>query len=102
MVLIPDDPAIREIEATGYWPQNQYEDDDDIAYRLRDLDFLYAESAERRSNMKTYTFNLRFKNGERIKRTEWGRSRYDAVKTLMSIYGLLNKDFFICEEVAKA
>ena len=25
MVLIPDDPAIREIEATGYWPQNQYE-----------------------------------------------------------------------------
>lgn len=30
MVLIPDDPAIREIEATGYWPQNQYEDDDDI------------------------------------------------------------------------
>ena len=30
MVLIPDDPAIREIEATGYWPQNQYEDDGDI------------------------------------------------------------------------
>lgn len=30
MVLIPDDPAIREIEATGYWPQSQYEDDDDI------------------------------------------------------------------------
>ena len=52
--------------------------------------------------MKTYTFNLRFKNGKKIKRTEWGRSRYDAVKTLMSIYGLLNKDFFICEEVAKA
>jgi hypothetical protein len=73
-----------------------------IAYRLRDLDFLYAESAERRSGMKTYTFNLRFRNGEKIKRTEWGRSRYDAVKTLMSIYGLLNKDFFICEEVVKA
>lgn len=65
-------------------------------------DFLYAESAERRSSMKTYTFNLRFRNGEKIKRTEWGRSRYDAVKTLMSIYGLLNKDFFICEEVVKA
>ena len=30
MVLIPDDPAIREIEATGYWPQSQHEDDDDI------------------------------------------------------------------------
>ena len=30
MVLIPDDPAIREIGATGYWPQNQYEDDNDI------------------------------------------------------------------------
>ena len=30
MVLIPDDPAIRKIEATGYWPQSQYEDDDDI------------------------------------------------------------------------
>ena len=30
MVIIPDDPAIREIEATGYWPQSQYEDDDDI------------------------------------------------------------------------
>ena len=30
MVLIPDDPAIREIEATGYWPQSKYEDDDDI------------------------------------------------------------------------
>ena len=30
VVLIPDDPAIREIEATGYWPQNQYEDDGDI------------------------------------------------------------------------
>lgn len=52
--------------------------------------------------MKTYTFNIRFKNGEKIKRTEWGRSRYDAVKTLMSIYGMLNKDFFICKEVTKA
>lgn len=30
MVLILDDPAIREIEATGYWLQNQYENDDDI------------------------------------------------------------------------
>lgn len=30
MVLIPDDPAIREIEATGYWRQNRYEDDGDI------------------------------------------------------------------------
>lgn len=30
MILIPDDPAIREIEATGYWSQKQYEDDDDI------------------------------------------------------------------------
>ena len=38
MVLIPDDPAIREIEATGYWPQNQYEDDDDIAIDDGDLD----------------------------------------------------------------
>ena len=35
MVLIPDDPAIRKIEATGYWPQSQYEDDDDIEeYRI--------------------------------------------------------------------
>lgn len=30
MVLIPDDPAIREIEATGYWPQSQYKENDDI------------------------------------------------------------------------
>lgn len=30
MVLIPDDPAIREIEATGYWRQSWYEDDNDI------------------------------------------------------------------------
>ena len=30
--------------------------------------------------MKTYTFNLRFRNGEKIKRTEWGRSRYDAAE----------------------
>lgn len=29
MVPIPDDPAIREIEATGYWLQNWHEDDDD-------------------------------------------------------------------------
>ena len=31
MVLIPDDPAIREIEATGYWLQDGYEDDDIFA-----------------------------------------------------------------------
>lgn len=50
--------------------------------------------------MKIYTFKLLFKNGEIIKRTEWGRTRYDALKTLKSIYGVLNSDFYIIKEVA--
>lgn len=48
--------------------------------------------------MSIFSFLLRFNNGEVIKRTEWGRSRYDAIKTLNSIYGVLNQDFYICEE----
>lgn len=38
MVLIPDDPAIREIEATGYWLQDGYEDDDIFASYEGDYD----------------------------------------------------------------
>nr|DAH72126.1 MAG TPA: hypothetical protein [Caudoviricetes sp.] len=48
--------------------------------------------------MNIFTFLLRFNSGEIIKRTEWGRSRYDALKTLKSIYGVLNADFYIVKE----
>ena len=37
--------------------------------------------------MKIHTFVIRFKDGAHIQRSEWGRTRKQALKTLESIYG---------------
>jgi len=37
--------------------------------------------------MSIYTFTIRFKDGAYLRRTEWGKNRRDALKTLESIYG---------------
>lgn len=37
--------------------------------------------------MSIYTFVIQFLDGARIQRTEWGRTRKQALKTLESIYG---------------
>ena len=40
--------------------------------------------------MSIHTFVIQFRDGARIKRTEWGRTRRQALKTLESIYGAGN------------
>lgn len=37
--------------------------------------------------MKIFTFVIRFKDGAHIQRSEWGRTRRQALKTLESVYG---------------
>jgi hypothetical protein len=37
--------------------------------------------------MSVFTFELRFRDGARIRRSEWGRTRKQALKTLRGIYG---------------
>lgn len=37
--------------------------------------------------MSVHTFMIRHINGEIFTRSEWGRNRRDAIKTLESIYG---------------
>lgn len=59
-----------------------------------------GDSMKSRS-MDIFTFNVMFPDGAQIQRTEWGKSRHDALKTLMSIYGVLNEDFYVKEAVAK-
>ena len=38
-------------------------------------------------SVSVHTFTIRFNDGAHITRSEWGRSRKDALKTLRSIYG---------------
>lgn len=40
--------------------------------------------------MSIHTFVIQFRDGARIKRAEWGRTRKQALKTLESIYGVGN------------
>lgn len=40
--------------------------------------------------MKIHTFTIQFHDGARIRRSEWGRTRRDALKTLWGIYGKEN------------
>lgn len=40
--------------------------------------------------MKIFTFVIRFHDGAHIQRSEWGRTRKQALKTLESIYGAEN------------
>lgn len=40
--------------------------------------------------MKIYTFRIRFRDGAERQRTEWGRTRKQALKTLESVYGADN------------
>ena len=40
--------------------------------------------------MSIHTFKLLLSNGERITRTEWGRTRKSALRTLWGIYGREN------------
>lgn len=36
--------------------------------------------------MNIFTFKIRFNDGATITRTEWGKNRRDALKTIQSIY----------------
>ena len=45
--------------------------------------------------MKTFKINIRFPDGAMISRTEWGKSKRDALRTIESIYGEIGKDFFV-------
>ena len=40
--------------------------------------------------MKIHTFKLRLSNGETITRSEWGRTRKSALRTIWGIYGREN------------
>lgn len=40
--------------------------------------------------MKVFTFTIMFKDGAKRIRSEWGRTRKQALKTLESIYGAGN------------
>lgn len=51
--------------------------------------------------MDLHTFELVFPDGAHIRRTEWGRTRHDALKTIKSVYGELNRDFRLVEEIEK-
>ena len=37
--------------------------------------------------MSIFTFVIRFSDGARVQRTEWGKTRKGALRTLESIYG---------------
>lgn len=43
--------------------------------------------------MRTWKIQIRFPDGVHIERTEWGKSRKDALKTIASIYGVAGKDY---------
>ena len=43
--------------------------------------------------MSMFKIHIRFPDGAHIERTEWGKSRKDAIKTIASIYGKPGKDF---------
>lgn len=49
--------------------------------------------------MDLHTFEIVFPDGAHIRRTEWGRTRHDALKTIKSVYGELNRDFKLVEDV---
>ena len=40
--------------------------------------------------MRTHTFKIRLANGEVFSRTEWGKTRQSALRTLWGIYGKEN------------
>lgn len=43
--------------------------------------------------MSMYKIHIRFPDGAHIERTEWGKNRRDALKTIESIYGVAGKDY---------
>lgn len=43
--------------------------------------------------MRIWKIRIRFNDGALIERTEWGKSRKDALKTIASIYGVAGKDY---------
>ena len=45
--------------------------------------------------MKTYRFTIQFPDGMRLNRTEWGKTRKSAFKTICGIYGEPGKDFVV-------
>lgn len=40
--------------------------------------------------MSVHTIHIRFRDGAHLVRSEWGKTRRDAIKTLESIYGKEN------------
>lgn len=45
--------------------------------------------------MSMHKFTIMFPDGARLDRCEWGKSRKDALKTLIGIYGEIGKDFVV-------
>lgn len=45
--------------------------------------------------MSMFKIHIRFPDGAHIERTEWGKNRRDALKTIESIYGKAGKDFVV-------
>ena len=45
--------------------------------------------------MSMYKIHIRFPDGAHIERTEWGKNRRDALKTIESIYGKAGKDYVV-------
>ena len=43
--------------------------------------------------MSMFKIRIRFNDGAQIERTEWGKSRKDALATIASIYGVAGKDY---------
>lgn len=41
-------------------------------------------------NMSVHTFKIRLANGEKFTRSEWGRTRKSALRTIWGIYGREN------------
>jgi len=45
--------------------------------------------------MSMFKIHIQFPDGAHIERTEWGKNRRDALKTIESIYGKAGKDFVV-------
>jgi len=45
--------------------------------------------------MSMFKIHIKFPDGAHIERTEWGKNRNDALKTIESIYGKAGKDFVV-------
>ena len=45
--------------------------------------------------MSMFKFVIQFPDGARLDRTEWGKNRNDALKTIKSVYGEIGKDFVV-------